>query len=209
MTFGPCHTDDCCGAGSYCCANANRHTHADGGRPVFAPHVVGLDLSLTGTGVATPDGVRLIESKGAKDATLERRATRLDNLAGQIIACCEDADLVVIEQPAYSRTQGSQHDRSGLWWLVVGYLIGGHRGATPVAEVAPSGRAKYATGKGNASKDLVLAEVVRRFPGYTGSDNNTADAYTLMAMGLDHLGFPPVDLPKTHRDALEAVRWPL
>lgn len=28
MTFGPCHTDgNCCGPGSYCCANNAPHTH--------------------------------------------------------------------------------------------------------------------------------------------------------------------------------------
>jgi crossover junction endodeoxyribonuclease RuvC len=168
-------------------------------------YVVGLDLSLTGTGISTPDGVRLVESKGAKAATLADRAHRLDSLMRKILRDCSAADLVVIEQPAFSRTQGSQHDRSGLWWLVVSSLI---YAGVPVAEVTPSGRAKYATGKGNAGKDAVLGEVIRRFPGYTDSNNNTADAYVLMAMGLEHVGHPLVELPKTHRDALDAVRWP-
>lgn len=26
--------------------------------------------------------------------------------------------------------------------------------------------------------------------------------------GLDHLGHPPVELPKLHRDALQRVDWP-
>lgn len=174
-----------------------------------APNVVGLDLSLTGTGIATPRGVQLVESKGAKAATLAERRERLAALAYRITNECDivRADLVVIEQPAFSRTQGSQHDRSGLWWLVVDIIIGAL--SMPVAEVTPSGRAKYATGKGNASKDMVLAEVIRRFPEYQGNNNNTADSYVLMAMGLDHLGCPLVEMPKTHRAALDAVRWPL
>lgn len=172
-----------------------------------APIVVGIDTSLTGTGLALslPFAIELITSTGLKDATLAERRVRLAHLVGRICGWCIGADLVVIEAPAYASKLGSMHDRSGLWWLVVDELI--YKGLT-VVEVTPSGRAKYATGKGNASKDVVLAEVVRRFPGYTGSNNNTADAYVLMAMGLDHLGHPLVDMPALNRSALDAVRWP-
>lgn len=178
------------------------------------PFVVGLDLSLTGTGVASNvRGVDLVESTGHKGDSLVQRHKRLQNLTVDILGAfvdlddvtCDQPSLVVIEQPAFSRTQGSQHDRSGLWWLVVSTL---HDLDIPVAEIVPGQLKKYATGKGGAGKDVVLAEVVRRFPEYTGNNNNTADAYVLMAMGLDHLGHPLVDLPKTHRDALDAVRWP-
>ncbi len=169
--------------------------------------VVGIDLSLTGTGIADSFGtVQLVTSSGSKDADLASRWSRLRKVCGEVVQIVNVAqpDLVVIEAPAYASKLGSMHDRSGLWWLVVDRLLE----VTDVVEVAPAGRAKYATGKGNASKDVVLAEVVRRFPDYTGSNNNSADAYVLMAMGLDHLGYPLVEMPALNRTALDAVRWP-
>lgn len=179
------------------------------GARMSGPIVVGIDLSLTGTGVSRSNRpVRLVESTGAKAASLDERFLRLVALHVKIFDATwvdRKPDLVVIEAPAYASKLGSMHDRSGLWWILVREL---RESLVPVVEVTPSGRAKYATGKGNASKDVVLAEVVRRFPGYTGSNNNTADAYVLMAMGLDHLGHPLVDMPQTHRVALDAVKWP-
>lgn len=169
------------------------------------PRVVGLDLSLTSTGIATPAGVYRVTSKGSRGDTLIQRQERLNRLLLRIMELTHEADLAVIEQPAYSRTQGSQHDRSGLWWLVVDALL--YRSVT-VVEVAPTARARYATGRGNAGKDEVLAAVVRRYPNATINGNDEADAYVLMAMGLDCLGCPVVEVPKAHREALDKVAWP-
>jgi crossover junction endodeoxyribonuclease RuvC len=169
------------------------------------PRVIGLDLSLTSTGFATPDGACRITSKGSRGDSITQRHERLNRLLLRIMELAHEADLVVIEQPAYSRTQGSQHDRSGLWWLVVDALL--YRSVT-VVEVAPTARARYATGRGNASKDEVLAAVVRRYPDVAINGNDEADAYVLMAMGLDHLGCPVVEVPKAHRAALDKVDWP-
>lgn len=169
-------------------------------------HVIGIDLSLTATGVACKHGVELVTSKGHTDDALADRHHRLMRVREDILCWTRDADLIVIEQPAYSRTAGHMHDRSGLWWLTVHALYAMGR---PVAEVSPTSRARYATGKGNASKDLVLASVVRRFPDFDVNDNNTADALILTAMGHDAFGQPLTDMPAAHRVALDAVRWPV
>lgn len=176
--------------------------------------VVGLDLSLTASGIATPGGVRTIGSRGKADATLHQRAVRLHDLAADVVTAVERALfdtprerlLVVIEAPAFSRTTGHQHDRSGLWWLVVDEIHG--ITDVDVVEVQPTARAKYATGKGNAGKDEVLAAVVRRYPDVDVTNNNEADALVLRAMGCDHLGQSLVAVPQAHRDALTKVAWP-
>lgn len=179
--------------------------------------VVGLDLSLTGTGLAfvggTPGGVtqvgtRLLTSKPAGD-DVSARADRLAELAGGIVEWCVGADLVCIERPAYSSNSGSVTDRAGLWWLVVARLIRGYE--IPVVDVVNNHLKTYATGKGNAGKDAVLAETVRRYGHLvpTLADNNEADALQLAALGWHHLtGTPLVDLPQTHTRAIAAVRWP-
>lgn len=185
--------------------------------------VVGLDLSLTGTGIAvacpgeTPT-VTTITTKGRADATLLERRARLGEIGERITAHLVERGLyrgvvpipdalVVVEAPAFSRTTGHQHDRSGLWW----HVVWGYAACWPLAEVSPTTRARYATGVGGgkgASKDAVLAAVVRRYPNVPVSNNNEADALVLAAMGARHAGHPIDTPPKTHLPALDAVRWP-
>lgn len=169
-------------------------------------HVIGVDLSLTATGVACRHGVDTITSRGHTEDNLTTRHERLMRVREQVLSWCRGADLVVIEQPAYSRTAGHQHDRSGLWWLTIHALIALE---IPVAEVSPTCRARFATGRGNAPKDLVLSAVVRRFPDHDVNDNNAADALILAAMGHAALGDPIADMPLTHNLALDAVQWPV
>lgn len=175
--------------------------------------VLGIDPSLQGTGLAVVrDGhVRLtgkITSKGTKEDTLLQRSQRLDSIVAKVagVVSQERPDLVAIEGPSLASKFGSVHDRSGLWWLLVSELITGRRA---VVEIPPSNRMMYATGKGQAHKDVVLATVVGRYPqaGITG--NNEADALLLAAMGARHLGEPvETSLPLTHLRALDKVKWP-
>lgn len=184
--------------------------------------VLGIGLSLTATGIAivtadtghpweirdrTPKiEVRTIASTGRSDATLPQRRTRLQNIGDAVIAAAHGADIAVIESPSLGQArQGGQLDRHGLWWLVADRLIGC---GIPVATVTPAGRAKYATGKGNAGKTDVLLAVDRRYPAAEITDDNQADALVLAAMGCRHMGHPIDDMPKAHVDAMDAVVWP-
>lgn len=171
--------------------------------------VVGLDLSLISTGIAVsryPEPLR-VRSTGKAGATLAQRNARLYDVAAQVLKTIENVapDLVVIEAPAFDSRTGHQHDRSGLWWMVVQALFAD---AVPIAEVTTGSLKKYATGKGNAGKDAVIAETVRRYPDWPIDGNDVADALVLCAMGCDHLGQPLAALPQTYRDALLKVAWP-
>jgi crossover junction endodeoxyribonuclease RuvC len=175
-------------------------------RPAGAPLIVGLDLSLTGTGMSDGDTTWLIRSSGKKDDDLPKRQARLRKLRAQVITRCDGAGLVVIEGPSYGTSSGHMHDRSGLWWLVVQALA--YRNIT-VVEVAPATLKKYATGKGNGPKGAVIEAAARRLPDIeTGGDDNRADALWLHAMGRDHLTGLYV-VPESHRIALKSVRWPV
>lgn len=176
--------------------------------------VIGLDLSLTATGFALIEDatvtVRTITSKPRGDSLADRQA-RLHNLVADLLINhmpTGPVDLVVIEQPAFSRTTGHHHDRSGLWWLVVDAIWGWSESPLPVAEVSPTTLKKYATGRGNAGKDEVLLAVARRFPDVDLRDNNQADALWLAAMGARRLGQPVDDVPQHNQTAMAAVRWP-
>ena len=175
--------------------------------------VAGIDTSLTSTGVAIVrhDGtgeLHRIQSTGKATATLQERRARLNTLADQVSALVLDCGLVVIEQPAYSRTTGSMHDRSGLWWLVVNRIAWNMARLDHIVEVAPSVRPKYATGSGTAGKDAVLAAVVRRYASWDVDGNDVADALVLAAMGKRWAGEPIDTLPKVNVATLSAVRWP-
>lgn len=183
--------------------------------------VIGLDLSLTATGLAeVQDGEVVttyrVKSAGKKDDNLAAREERLSSLADQIIEWVlegDDPDLVVIESPAYGAKFGSPHDRSGLWWMVVKAL---RREGFPIATVAPMSRAKYGTGRGNARKPDVLEAVRVNYGPYVASpygipDDNVADAILLAAMGARILGDPVTcegDLPKAQLDSLDKVAMP-
>lgn len=179
--------------------NGNRGV---GGRALV---VVGLDLSLTSTGVARPDGVFTIQSAGKKTDNLLDRSYRLARLRLKITRACDGADLVVIENPAYNSRSGSAHDRSGLWWMVVRWL---HASKIPVATVTPQQLQKYATGKGRADKFAVHAAVIKRYPDIPIKGPDEADALVLRAIGCEYLGQPLAQVPQTHRAALDAVHWP-
>lgn len=178
--------------------------------------VVGIDPSLTGTGIAIIDtedrlvvDTLTITSKPCPD-TIEGRVQRQARICRQLLDHTLGdqswpPDLAVIEAPAYDSRTGRQHDRSGLWWRIIDRLLEHH---VPVVEVTTGGVKKYATGKGNASKDTVLLHVARRYPHVDVQNNNEADALVLAAMGARALGHPVDEMPKAHTAALDAVKWP-
>lgn len=177
-------------------------TREGGIRPAL---VVGLDLSLTSTGIATAAYATTITSDGHNGDTLTQRRARLGRIRQRIIGHTTGADLVVIEAPSYGSRGGSAHDRAGLWWLVVSALL--HRGIA-VIDVAPATRVKYATGSGildRTAKDRVLKAAIQRLP-IDVANNDEADAAWLCALGHDLLGQPLCALPAAHRKALDTVR---
>lgn len=180
--------------------------------------VVGLDLSLTSTGVAVfsarngagwpVDTVdhQTIRSSGKRADTLIDRHHRLTNLIGEIVALSATADLVVVEGPSIMSKGGSNWDRAGLWWGVVNVL---HDGGIPVAVAAPTVVKKFAAGKGNADKAAVAVGIERllRLWHLDCANDNEFDAVALALMGCQRLGFDVES--RAHQAAcLESVEWP-
>lgn len=180
--------------------------------PPIVPIAVGLDLSLTAAGIATPRGIYTEGEKGRDGATLLDRRLRLgrqvDRVLDRIVGEAGDYDgpmVVAIESPTPSRIVGHQHDRSGLWWWVVRELSSWP--LIDVVEIGNSSRAKYATGIGNSSKVAVASAATKRY-GVAFADDNQADALVLRAMVLDHYGSPLAPVPARNRESLASVAWP-
>lgn len=159
--------------------------------------VVGLDLSLTSTGVAPSDGVTYRIKTKAKETLPDRLRCIADRVCFEI----SDNTLVMIEEvpshAAFSITALAKVHGAVLYKI----------GNTPMVYVTPPVLKKYATGKGNANKDAVLAEAIRRF-NFQGTSNDEADAFILMHMGMEMLGQPLVNVPETHRAALKNLSLP-
>jgi crossover junction endodeoxyribonuclease RuvC len=162
--------------------------------------IIGLDLSLRSTGIASDGWADRIVP-----AASLRGLARLRHIRTAVLDHARSADLVVVEGPSYGSTGAGQHERAGLWWLVFDVLA---EADLPVAVVPPACRCRYATGRGNASKDQVLAAVIRRYPDVDVDGNDQADAYVLAAMGYDHAGQPLAPVPATHHIGLAGCAWP-
>lgn len=172
--------------------------------------LVGVDPSLAGTATSTyDDGTittgRLEALVDARRALQAHPAARRALLGGILVERCRGAALVVIEGYAYGIKAGSALVTLGelggvlrdrLWAAGLHYL-----------EVPPSNLKKYATGKGNASKDEVLAAAVHRSRRLLRT-NDEADSWWLLQMALCHYGLPHTAMPKAHRAALDKVEWP-
>jgi Holliday junction resolvasome RuvABC endonuclease subunit len=174
-------------------------------------NVVGVDLSLTSTGIAVIDGPNVatfrIQSKGTKVDTVADRAQRIIDITGRIMECIpSNVAMVVLEAPSYGQQrQAGEHLRAGLWWYLATRLhLEGHR----VVEVPPANLKRYATGKGNSPKDQVLAAVIRRYPNVDVTGNDIADALVLAAMGMRHLGTPIENsMPVANLAAMDKISW--
>lgn len=166
--------------------------------------VIGADFSLSATGIACNAGW----TETLKPSAKLRGHPRMTWLRDAILDHTRGADLVVVEGPSYgnqgAQRQSGHHERAGLWWLVTHALWAADM---PVAVASPASVKKYATGRGNASKDEVLLAVSRRFAWFDG-DNNAADALILAAAGADFLGAPMVSMPQLNRSALDGIEWP-
>lgn len=190
-----------------------------------SPRVVGLDLSLTATGVANGNGVPETLTSRLKGCQ------RLAEIRDAVLDCCafgwmpdpgcdfpgpHDRDfsgavvthvsrpLVVIEGYAFAARNSHAHALGELGGVI---RLALHEAGVPYVDVPPSSLKKYACGKGNANKGEMLAAAIRRLD-YEGASDNEADALWLRAMGLDALGCPVVKLPEAHRAALAKVEWP-
>jgi Holliday junction resolvasome RuvABC endonuclease subunit len=162
--------------------------------------VVGCDPSLTALGLATPEGPRTL-------TTRLRGPVRLAWLRDEVLTALDLHDdptawtaLAAVE--GYSYDSGHAAHQLGELGGVLRLAFWERR--IPYVVIPPSTLKQYATGRGNAGKEEVLAAAIRRL-GYQGHDHNQADALWLRAMAMDHYGHPLCAIPATQRAALHQL----
>jgi Holliday junction resolvasome RuvABC endonuclease subunit len=176
----------------------------------------GLDPSLTSCGIAilrrTGHGnvdiadLRSVGHKGRDGASWGDRSDRIVAQTRHVLSLIPaGVELVVIEGPAYGQHLPSTHDRGGLWWGL--YTALRARGIV-VGVCTPSGRAKWATGDGNAKKPAVLAAARSQWPHDRIFNHDQADALALAGAGAYRLGWClPYQPSRGQLAAHEHIAW--
>lgn len=162
---------------------------------------IGLDLSLTSTGVSG-NGVN------AAIMTPTKGPERLHLIALMVLDHFRNTDnpVAVIEGYSFASRNSQAHSIGELGGVIRVELW---RNNIPYVEVAPTARAKFATGKGNASKVEVMSAVsARTGKVWSGSAaDDMCDAWVLEEMALTAMGSPRYEWPKQNLSALEAINW--
>lgn len=174
------------------------------------PVVLGLDLSLAGTGCATRMRAWTHKTRGQRGDSYAERLARLVAVRRWVIdqIGAVGPDLIVVEGPAPNATaRVSSWDRAKLWWDV---LEAANTHGVPLAVAPPPNVKKFATGTGNCKKLAMVAAAYKRLPHLEVADDNQADAAWLMAMGHQWLADPvtATAMPLDHARALNGVLWP-
>jgi Holliday junction resolvasome RuvABC endonuclease subunit len=168
--------------------------------------VVGLDLSLTSTGIALTDGSTRKVTTNAADRLEVRLAAIVKGIGEALDACEADgaaANVVAVEDfvtaSRFSGAVAPVHGAVRLWLWNMPMMLA----------IIPAKSVKlYASGKGNCDKDAMgIAAMKRAGLDFSGKPDE-CDAWWLRAMTLDAYGAPVVDMPAAHRAALEKITWP-
>lgn len=173
--------------------------------------VVGLDPSLTSTGIASVLGLyvagyplRQAEGTRARGRRIAAVTAAVAEHVAEVRMASTRADLpvLVVVEGFYVSGQPYAHERAGLWWRLAADLP-----SCELVQVAPATLKKYATGSGRAGKADVVA-AFQRASGRSEKDDNAADAWWLYAAGCAALGYPVADVPEGRRLGLDVVDWP-
>jgi Holliday junction resolvasome RuvABC endonuclease subunit len=164
------------------------------------PPVIGLDLSITATGIADVDGSTSVvkTDSGHKD----QRLNQIRDAVWSAIRTAPSGLFVVIEDlPTNAKAAGITGMVHGAIRLLLIDLT------VPYVLVTAASLKKYATGNGGADKVKMGVAALKRF-GREFGDDNQCDAFWLRAMALDAFGAPLVPMPAAQRATLAKVSWP-
>jgi Holliday junction resolvasome RuvABC endonuclease subunit len=153
--------------------------------------IMGLDLSLTGTGMVVLDNGSIMSKKLIKTKPTEKtyiaEINRLLHIKAEIVSEIERVvpDLVLIEGMAFAvRQTTAVMQLAGLNYMIREYLA---IKKIPFIICAPSSLKKFILGKGVGPKDVMMLEVYKTF-GVSFLDPDTCDAFALAQCGVAVLG---------------------
>lgn len=160
-------------------------------------NIMGLDLSLTSTGVSIGGLTTSIKSKN-------RGSERLLEIRNEIMKLAQEAEvkIVAIEGYSYASRHSQAHSIGELGGVV---RVALQEKGIPVVVIPPTCRAKFATGKGNSGKSEVMSAISAKTGIiWSGGDgNDRCDAWILEQMTLTYLGLSQYDWNEDQVSALK------
>lgn len=171
-------------------------------------HYVGLDLSLTNTGVAIltdnlDDSPRVLSIKTTPKYDLY---TRAEMALGKLEVFLNDH--IVSNKITHFFTEGFAFGATGQIFNIAEFsgIIKYHINKiwfrdSDFFQIPPTSLKKFITGKGTAKKELMIKEVYKRYQ-FDTNDDNAADAFSLAVMGRAYLSKPCDTLTDFQKDAL-------
>ena len=146
---------------------------------------VGIDLSLTGTGLVFLDeSGEIVKKKLIKTGPKDIIEVRILYILKEISMELKDLDIfqINIEGLSFGSRGQSMLELGGLHYYVKINLFrrGYNYKTTP-----PTTLKKHITGKGTAKKELMLLKIYKKY-GIEFTDNNIADAYALARYGMEN-----------------------
>jgi crossover junction endodeoxyribonuclease RuvC len=176
--------------------------------------LLALDLSLTSSGWALPDG-EVVASGTLRPGSKLSGAARLAWVCDRVVELVGEGD----ERVSLVLLEGYSFGSQGRATFSIGELGGAvrmtlFRLGVPFVEVPPAVLKKFAVGSGQASKDEVLLAAARRGGDmFVGSSNDEADAFWLLVAGYAAAAarsvsvVPLLRMPAVQVAALEQVEW--
>lgn len=160
---------------------------------------VGLDLS-TKTGLVIIDESGNVLTEKEITSKIKKDPQRMIDLTEQVLSHLEKDDIIAIEGFSYgSRGKGMSFQfgygysvQIALYTNDYDYLI-----------VTPSQVKKFATGKGNASKDNMILPIYKKW-GYEHESDNVRDAFVLAQIAIATRS--KLNLTNYQKEVIEVIR---
>lgn len=144
---------------------------------------VGLDLSLTGTGICVKRQNEVaIETFKTTPKSAPNDLARLQLIVSEVMKRIpSDVTMVCVED--YFTPTNRQQIGAAIKIVALGTIVrmALYEAGIPFFVISPSQLKKFITGKGNSQKSLIIREVYKKY-GYDCKDDNQADASVLAHM---------------------------
>ena len=166
-----------------------------------APYYVGLDISITGTGVVVLDKqLQIAVAECVKTKPQDDWYGRVNNIVSRVFSYIPAPVVcaVFVEDYAFA-AKGQVFNIAELSGIIKFRLWSD---AYPFLRIPPTSLKKFTTATGTAPKELMMKEVYKRY-GVDFNDNNVADAYALARMG--YAITQQVNVPAYQKDAIKNV----
>jgi crossover junction endodeoxyribonuclease RuvC len=148
--------------------------------------IIGIDPSLTGTGIVVLENDKIIYKQilTSKLKDIARLYDLRDKLKKIIFKFLQVNIFVVLEGYSFGSRIG-QSFSIGEWCGLIKMFL--YENNIPFIVVQPTILKKFVTGKGNVHKDLILMNIYKKFKvdftRFKGNANNIGDAFSLAIIG--------------------------